>query len=62
MKQAKLLREVKICGRDNRVERVIPEGTILRVGRIMGDAVYTYFGVASDPVLFPKEDLEMIDA
>ena len=53
---AKLLIDVCIPSED----RTIPKDTILRIGRIMGDAVYVYFGVMSDPVLFSKKDLEII--
>ncbi len=61
MSQAKLLVELKILDKDNRVERIIPEGALLRYERIVGDAVYAYFGVASDPVMIDKGCLEIID-
>lgn len=60
MGQAKSLMEIKIYDHNYRVERIIPKGTILSIGKIMGDAVYVYIGVASDPVLLSKEDLEIL--
>ena len=61
MMLAKLLKEIKVHDRDHNVERVISKDTILRIGRIMDHAIYAYIGVASDPVLLPKDDLETTD-